>query len=308
MYNKPRGFHFKRWKAPSKSLTAVDIHIDEELIHRKRGAVDNSYIFREKEFKALKGAIPEEISEFCNMSDYNIQLQNDPPFLFASSPTDVAKMINAVAGMEIIDKIIKVANRRHRKAKAEIQVLSDMAEEKMAVMRKNRVFPKLRKDLLSVKDDVDYVGLLESDIACLEEHKELLSLVNAKLSFGSERVELLSDKMYGLKSINKTIENVVYALTELKEAKETLSQKIIALPPAKEKRLKQCIQNLKEMDVEFESFSCKIQGLLNYADELSSLSKKMKSDEKYLALQTQELEAVKKEAGNCPLCGNKFKR
>lgn len=256
----------------------------------------------------MKGAIPEEISEYCNMSDYNIQLQNDPPFLFASSPTDAAKMINAVAGMEIIDKIIKVANQRHRKAKAEIQVLSDMAEEKMAVMRKNRVFLKLRKDLLSVKDDVDDVGLLESDITCLEEHKDILSSVNAKLSFGSSRVEILSDKMTGLKSINRTIENVIYSLTELEEARETLSQKIITLPPAKEKRLKQCVQNLKTMDVEFDTFSCKIQDLLNYAEELSGLHKKMRSYEKHLALQTQELEAVKKEAGNCPLCGNKFRR
>ena len=122
IYNRPTGGAdvFRNRHVDPKELISVavllhDFMPDEPprsaLVARYRKGSENGYDVMGDKLKAIRTDVPAEVVGLLNFSDHNIQPQHNPYFLLADSPGEVARHLNDVCGLEIIDQCLGIANR-----------------------------------------------------------------------------------------------------------------------------------------------------------------------------------------------------
>ena len=109
--NRPGGQEFHSWDGGDPSVT---LNLDNVTIARSRRANENIYTLGDQEFKAFGTTVPEPIQKALNISDINFQFQLDDPFLFGDTPGSIARKLNEVVDLAIIDKALFNINRRYR--------------------------------------------------------------------------------------------------------------------------------------------------------------------------------------------------
>ena len=96
----------------------VTVETDRGVCIRRRNVDDNEYILKiegkEKVFKAINKDVPLDIFDFFRITDINLQMQHDSPFLLSQSPSDVAKFFNRIVKLDVIDKILTNAETSRR--------------------------------------------------------------------------------------------------------------------------------------------------------------------------------------------------
>ena len=111
--NRPLGDSFKSWGTKDKDKVEVAVEFDNGYIIKEREGSKNTYnINDETHFEAIKSDVPEEVYNLANLADYNIQTQHNPYFLLQDSPGEVAKKLNELIGLDIIDTIFKNLNSK----------------------------------------------------------------------------------------------------------------------------------------------------------------------------------------------------
>ncbi len=127
--NRPTGVSFMKKKETTPTI--VSLVAEEISSSRIRGKGKNEYRLRKNTYKALNGKVPEEIQDFIKMSDVNIQGQFDQFFLLQDSPGAVAKKLNSIVGLSLIDDVFKIINKTVSSAKLEeVRTDNDLAEKK----------------------------------------------------------------------------------------------------------------------------------------------------------------------------------
>jgi len=125
--NSPRGDEMIPWTG--KKEASVEIITDKgDSVIRVKGT-ENKYIVNGQTFKALGAAVPEEVTDVLNLDDTNIQAQVNQYFVLQSSPGEVAKRINAAAGIEDSDQAIKRTNELIGESTKEIKGLKAEIKE-----------------------------------------------------------------------------------------------------------------------------------------------------------------------------------
>lgn len=171
--NRPRGTDFRSdW---AKECT-VKLDVDEEYrIIRQRTKSENLYKLidpndpsgAEMEFKAVASDVPDEIQNVLNLEDLNFQTQIDPFFMLQSSPGEVARFLNEIAGLQEIDTVSKnldkyVKQKRNDQASAERQKY-DLEQElekyqDLEQIEKNiRKAEKLEKRAKEYEDEITWI-------------------------------------------------------------------------------------------------------------------------------------------------------
>jgi DNA repair protein SbcC/Rad50 len=108
--NRPTGTAFASHFC-DKPTTSVMLTIDGKTVTRTRSKSINCYKLAKQEFKAVRTDVPDEITDFINLSDdINLQGQHDQYFLLQDSSGEVAKKLNKVANLDIIDFSLKSVN------------------------------------------------------------------------------------------------------------------------------------------------------------------------------------------------------
>ena len=131
--NRPGGQEFHSWAGGDPS---VSINLDDATITRSRRANENIYTLNDAEFKAFGTTVPEPIQDALNISDINFQFQLDDPFMFGETPGNIARKLNEVVDLAVIDKALFNINQRYRQevnqlknAEDKKKLLSDELEE-----------------------------------------------------------------------------------------------------------------------------------------------------------------------------------
>lgn len=108
-----RNFRWGVWNKPSKVSrwckkpdTESLLEFDNGVVHRKKISKFDGY---NDEFKALRGSVPDEIKNIHNLSEINFQSQHDSHFLITETPGNVAKKLNEIVDLEVIDSSVKAA-------------------------------------------------------------------------------------------------------------------------------------------------------------------------------------------------------
>jgi exonuclease SbcC len=113
--NQPSGDEFiSDWgteKERDKRITRVDITFDNDVcVSRLKGKYVNEYRLSTLSKPLVgfgKGEPPQEVLDAFNMSNINIQEQDDPYFLFSESPPEIGRRLNKVASLSDIDVAFK---------------------------------------------------------------------------------------------------------------------------------------------------------------------------------------------------------
>ena len=174
--NRPSGFAFKR--EGCEGSTRVTLIFDTGKIVKTRSETENNYkVYKTGskkpiEFKALRSDVPEEVREISQFGPYNIQYQFGSSFLLDDSPGEVAKKINNLSGVTIIDDILKETNSRIRQEKAK----ETATKELLADLKKQKAGFKNLKRLEKLVTEMQGVN------TTVEEHKHYRSLLKNLIS------------------------------------------------------------------------------------------------------------------------------
>lgn len=124
--NEPRGTSYIRLGCKE---ALISIKTGENLITRIRSKKDNIYKLNNQEFRAFSQAVPLPISEVLNCPDINISRQLDAPFLLSLSPGDIAKKLNEIANLDLIDSSLSAINSLIKATKNESDRVTNKSEE-----------------------------------------------------------------------------------------------------------------------------------------------------------------------------------
>lgn len=143
--NQPTGEDYRSWWGGD---TAVHIDFDNGQVSRIRKKGFNGYVLNKKtEFVALKTDVPEEIRNFLNMDETNMQFQLDPFFLLSKSPGEVSKYFNKVARLDQIDTATSNINSWITKLNQDIKYKEGDLQETTGKLEQFASLDKLESDL-----------------------------------------------------------------------------------------------------------------------------------------------------------------
>lgn len=110
---------------------AVTVTSDEgKSLRRIKEASRNGYDVDGAKLNAIRTSVPQEVSDFFNLGDVNIQRQLDQPYMLAVSPGERARVFNGLIKLEDIDRCLSSIEKLRRATTAKRDSLKeDQARE-----------------------------------------------------------------------------------------------------------------------------------------------------------------------------------
>jgi len=241
--NRPRGTDFRSdW---AKECT-VKLDVDEEYrIIRQRTKSENLYKLidlndsngAEMEFKAVASEVPDEIQNVLKLEDLNFQTQIDPFFMLQSSPGEVARFLNEIAGLQEIDTVSKnldkyVKQKRSDQASAERQK-HDLEKElekyqDLEQIEKNiRKAEKLEKRAKEYEDEITWIQGKLSRIRDLEERtkgKRKIKKAKLLITKASNFQKAAEEKGQEIRNIDKISNQIANKDAQISKNKQELTK------------------------------------------------------------------------------------
>lgn len=186
--NKPGGDSFIRH---GKNKCSVEIGLENgHAVQRIRGKKENTYILDGKVFNAIKTDVPEEMKKIFNISENCIQQQHDPIFWFSSSAGEVARKLNLIVNLDIIDFTLSQILSKQKTAKIEFDLLQQMVKEKeqllvncdkveLAIQMVNRVEDNRRR-YAENKEKIEQLANQTNNLQNMESEIVILSRDNGE--------------------------------------------------------------------------------------------------------------------------------
>jgi exonuclease SbcC len=252
LLNQPRGTHFVSHFKGKKEQTSVGLEFESGafVIRERRGTAVNGYSSSAGDFEAMRSDVPEEIQAVTRMNQTNVQMQGDPYFMLNMTPGKVAKELNKLVGLDVIDHTLGRLNKISNEATAKVNVLEDMVEKEAEELEdlsfvndlEVRVkeietlwdqYNKLLAKKVALSDMSEKLQELDSDIKEIDEwltikepYDELKSLVEKHVSL-SKSYDYLK-KLYAdmqraekaWRNANRLGENASKRLSDIKKSKE----------------------------------------------------------------------------------------
>lgn len=302
--NRPQGYTFRRWGTPEKAITAVDVVVDGEVISRKRGNVKNEYVFDGTTFKALRSDVPDPIKEHLEILPFNIQMQNDKVFLFQDSDSNVAKLINDISGISVIDDILKESNRRLRELNSEEKLLKDLIKEKKAQKATYKSFVKMKKSVTGLKEKIEDVEEKREILEGIEEDLSSYRALKAKkkslpdVSDIDGRIEYINDKRKVLAEKSNFVDYLEF-FVDFMEKTERIDDEDLEYIQSVLSKIEKLHKKLKEKEEMVSSLDEDTEQILYLLSERKENKVKLKS-------LRDRMEEIKEECSVCPVCDKEW--
>jgi len=294
--NRPLGDEFRRHNTKKTSVTIIK---DKNKIQRRKSDSKNEYkLNKEKPFKALGQKVPEEISSTLNLSESNTQAQHEVYFLVDQTPGKRSKILNEVAGLEIMDKTLKKTNSEIRTVNADIKAQEkslEIVEDKIKNLEWIKKADKFLSKLEAYKEDLN-----KFDDKYLTVTKLILLIQRYNLKrkeFFSTKFKALISQFIGQRDMLrknvlkiKTIEKCVQKAENLQEQLNNI--RIIDVSDLKKQRdsINSMQNTLEDIEEIIEEINFRKIHHIQAKKEIKSTNMKIK----------QELKRI----GRCPLCQN----
>ena len=221
----------------------------------------NGYKLNGVELKAIGKGTPQEVSDALNFSDLNTKSQHDPFFMLNDSGGKIAKRLNELVDLEIIDTTISNLNSKSRALNSKLKFKKEELEEKNLELEKYKdvdyaigAFKKIevivvekettQKEIVELSkmildlenfdlsrfDGVDEASEMLVDITSCKANCDLIDTSKQELSINIDSVVNLSSKE---KAISKLLESEsdlddILATKECKDAIIATSNEIRA--------------------------------------------------------------------------------
>ena len=274
-YNRPLGIDTlaSHWivddKGNLKDEMSVTIENDFGIVARKRTKNENQYIVNDKELNVVKSDVPLDVEQILNLSETNIQNQQDSPFLLSETSGKVAEYFNRIVRLDVIDRVLTKAEITRRKTNQEIQVLENSIKnnekkledfdwlvdvEKLLnkIERVNLKNTQLKQDKIEILNKItEYKNQLRNQ-RDLKDSKEILNTIERELennnrlnenynSLKSEIEKYKNCKIYPDFNSNKVL---IKQIEKELDYKENLNNQIVCLIDIIS-NYKNCIHNIE---------------------------------------------------------------
>lgn len=218
--NRPGGESFVRHDADTaQGILRVDGH---EITRRRKRGGENVYALDGREFVAFGQSVPEDISRLLDLTELHFQRQHDPSYLFSSSPGEVARELNQVVNLALIDDALSraaIAQRSARSEAAYAEQRLSAAQEQMKALSWAEEADKALQDLEEVEKGLREV---QEERTALE---ALLGLVEEQQARVGEKVpdeplralEGLADALEGVRQSALSLEKLIAQAERLED-------------------------------------------------------------------------------------------
>lgn len=155
-------FRSIRWLVEHKPATgllthgtdsmSVSIETDQTQVSRFKTPKEYGYSVGQSVFVACANSQPLEIRDSLGLSEINLQGQHDPPFLLTLTPGQMARELNRIVDLSVIDKANAEAASRYLKAKNTATALEEIEDKQIAQVESLAWVSQADADLSALED------------------------------------------------------------------------------------------------------------------------------------------------------------
>lgn len=143
---------------------SVSIQVDGHVVKKRRSKRINHYEVDGKKLEAIrKGEVPEEVTKLLGLDRLNFQFQHDSPLWLSSSAGQVAKDLNEIVSLDLIDRVLTRINKQARTAATELNISENRLE-------------KAVQDL----NELEWIKEADGEYSQIEEYEESIERVDAQ--------------------------------------------------------------------------------------------------------------------------------
>lgn len=299
--NKPSGDEFcSDWGGD----TEVSIMLADGIeVSRLKGKAVNEYRLSTLDEPLIgfgKGPPPQVVLDVFNMSEINIQTQDDPYFLFDESPPEIGRRLNAVASLSDIDVAFSNVSQRLRSTKADLtSCSSSLSRERELLAGFDWIDDAERglKKLESKSATLSQTRTTEMELRNVSDSLKNLRTRIAKYNQILDADELISElekKAIKIGDINTLLDKLEPIETRLQAAEETI-EKTTAVIKFKDEinRLLDIVDDVQQRD----KYIC---NLIDKKKQLTTAAHVLKTAVRNEQQAITEWESAQPD--ECPLC------
>jgi hypothetical protein len=197
---------------------AVEVSFSEGghvAINREKGKTSYilSYKGQEETYQAIRTDVPSEITEALNLSSYNLQSQHQTYFLLQDTPGEVARTLNELTGLSIIDSAFKKVSAKIRETVSKIESLKSERDRS--------------KEQLKQYDNLDSIRILIEDIERDTEELSKIEAAHVKITNSITELNKIKERMAELQSsieVEKEIGPILVLINEHNQIESWISK------------------------------------------------------------------------------------
>ena len=193
--NRPLGIAYRNYDANAKDPFKAMIKFDDDT---QVGLDKKKYIINDKSIEKFGTTIPYEVEDTIALTDLNIQNQHDKYFLLQDTPGNVAKRLNELVNLDIIDFVLKNVNsdiRAINKETEEYRVKVGGTKDAIDVYKR---LPHVEELVLSLEDKV---STCEADGNTLD----VVQTIYTSIMINKDKIKNITEWL----NIEKAIEEIV---------------------------------------------------------------------------------------------------
>jgi len=237
--NRPTGEEYRSWWGGNPQVeiaTKEGLLIGRKRIYGKKTKTDDYYYIQEDTEKNRlrnfgNGSPPQKVLDLLNLSEVNFQQQLDPAFLISNNSGEVARYLNRVAHLDIIDEVLSIAASEIRNEKAELNRFEIELKENEEKIKEYDWLKDAEKDIAKLEniENEKVEGIKKRTaifdiLAKIEETEYELNKTSEIVKYSDETERLFklnteADEIVNkADNLDKLLKNVSICLSELSEA------------------------------------------------------------------------------------------
>lgn len=249
LHNRPSGDRIRSSFAKGATKVMIETSEGDQIWHVKDDKI-NSYALGNEVFDKIGRDIPDMVQRALKVSELNVQKQLDEPFLVTSSAGEVAKTINRITRLEMVDnwvtdltQNINSINREKERLDSEIETSIEKIKEYRVVVylqpildRVKEIYKKhsqlsdlsskiveLQSDLEECQSKIDQFQLMFYVKGIIERIDEIKLEIDKR----SERAKVARSTLKAYKTTQrlKSASELIGRAVSIEEQKVSLSQK-----------------------------------------------------------------------------------
>lgn len=215
--NRPPGDSIKNWNAQDRDKISVELCFSgSETIQKERFKGKAKYIIGETTFEAVKQDVPSEVSDSANLSECNVQTQHQPYFFLNDTPGEVARKLNELVGLDIIDHMYQKIDSRIRNVSSDIKSTGASIKTLTEEIEALAYVDDLHNRIVALEAQVEEHDTLEKEIIAL---KAIIDQIES----AKEEVKTFSELIGAEKQVKENLAEIEKFFTAEKECKELVS-------------------------------------------------------------------------------------
>jgi chromosome segregation ATPase len=287
IYNRPSGNVFISHWADNTSIT---LKKNKGKIERLKTKDFNGY--KKDNFtiaEAIGTDVPDEVKDFFNISEVNIQRQHDKAFLLSESSGEVARFFNRMIKLDVIDKTLSLIDSKKRGNEKDLKNLkADVIELKEQIENYNWIDdmePKII-EAEKIREKINDIGLKKSDLEnSLKEYKYHKEIVEDYKKFDNieDTINKLELCIITLVEKKKQLYELQKSLNDYNKYKKDIesNKQLLSIETAVERYIK-LDEKLKKLDENKEKLANSIKKYKEISEKLPIIEHKIKEYEEQL--------------------------